>query len=1121
LLSIRETGIPTTSSYFVFDEYTTGLDFDDTTTSFIRLPIAVSGRSPTTLQFNCTVAKNQTMTLLTGDDKWALNVARHPTISTLGRFEILSGSSNTQLVTSSYYDIFGDELLNVAIQTYNNTSSFYFRQVDGEDIIFSQIVNESIKFPSLWQTTNYVFVGGAGLRVTARYDGTIDEVRLWNTSLSDEVILNTAYDPGSNAGDTYTDAANHLLVQLSFNSINSASLAANTIQNESPYKNITDTPSLTELFCSNINEASFTRYNRIVKQVNIPVGTSAKITNKIIVESAPTFISDGTGLRLYRNKSIVPPQKKKLNRGRNKVILAVSPTDIVNQNIIRNLGLENINAVLGAPTTLYTTFDKSLAKIKNHYQQYYYVDVNTNKFIRILSDLASVLNQVVDYFIPSKATLVKGIIIEPNILEQVKVSPLKNIRVYGKDTRKTLGAAAGLSGSTPDYGATFNLTYTLTQPQPETLGAYSTVTSQSNVVEPTTVGGTYNNVTGSINIANLSDIISNYTTYDLKNITWQEYRQISNSFVSSSRNVWPKQKIDIGLTTPGIVSGVYTTITSSVNIVNLQDISSTYSTYDLKNITWQEYRQISNSFVSESSRLWPKQRTEMVQNITGSCLLLSSSTLVVDAEHLPINTSYITYDLNHISWYEYRQISNSFVSGTVENISGSAPLWKKQRIDVGLSNSNKITYTDINYGKEGAEPYNRIYTRKLFKEEISSDRLGGNTSLYTPALNDIPPTADFRDFGVYTYFNNSEGIYYFNEIKKIPTYFSTLNATWDFNNQTFGNTITTWSYGSKFNKNDVVYQQVTANNLGAFTSTDSLTREDVIKFSKGGNGYYYVFKNRPAYNTEEDAQYSGSIPTYVPPSLDKANWDVLRFKPVQTRVAKRVVFDTYIIAEPSLNNFKTTTISVDKIINIPDRYIDRFSLGTVPASSYITGELSVQNIAVLFAIQSNIGGLRLRLYRTQATRDADINRSSETLPVGSHGVLLDTTLTGVDVLEIANPIHTLVAGEVPPDAKLFYTVNNADNITKPDVTIQLYYFALEIEPRTPLGYLPKHYKFFRDNSTATKRRNFVGCKNTVETTIDGLPPIQIFIGEGTDIQVTVPIGNEEIVTGGGGTLNVT
>ncbi|MFN9952266.1 MAG: hypothetical protein ACK55I_04135, partial [bacterium] len=134
------------------------------------------------------------------------------------------------------------------------------------------------------------------------------------------------------------------------------------------------------------------------------------------------------------------------------------------------------------------------------------------------------------------------------------------------------------------------------------------VTSQSNVVEPTTVGGTYNNVTGSINIANLSDIISNYTTYDLKNITWQEYRQISNSFVSSSRNVWPKQKIDIGLTTPGIVSGVYTTITSSVNIVNLQYITSTYSTYDLKNITWQEYRQISNSLVSESSRLSPKQR---------------------------------------------------------------------------------------------------------------------------------------------------------------------------------------------------------------------------------------------------------------------------------------------------------------------------------------------------------------------------------------------------------------------------------------------------------------------------------------------------------------------------------
>lgn len=1143
LLSIKETGVPVTSSYSIFDEYSTGLDFDSTRNSHIRLPIATSNRNPTTLQFNCTVAKNQNMTILTGDSRWGLNVKTHPTITSLGRFEITSGSLDTVIVTSSYYALFDNQLLNVAIQTTNNTSSFYFTQVDGEDIIFNQIVSEASKFPNLWTQTNYVFMGGAGARVIGRYDGTLDEVRLWNTALSDEVLVNTAFDPGSNAGDTYTDAANHLLVQLSFNTANtSASLAANSMRNESPYKDIAVVPSLEDVFCTDIVESDFIRYNRTVKQLAMPVGSSTQITNKITVAPPPTFISDAQGLRLYRNKSIVAPQQKTINRGRNKVILAISPTEIINQNIIRNLGLENINAVLGAPTTLYNTFDKSLATIKNHYQQYYYVEVNTNKFIRILSDLASVLDQVVDYFIPSKATLLKGIIIEPNILEQVKVSPLKNIKVYGKNTRKTIDAANSLTGSSADYGTTFNLSYTIDQPRSDTTAKYAAITSQSNEVELVPgIRAVYNNYSsGSLQIVNQIQPTSAYQTYDLNPLTWQEYRYISNSYVSGtienvsgSNRIWPKQKLDVGFSSDRIVSGTYSTVPSTINVLGTQQFDSTNQTYDLKHLTWQEYRHISNSFVSgtseyisRSNRIWPKQRIEVLTMndtfVSGNYLNNTGTIKVVDVDNLPIQTQYATYDLANLSWGDYRYISNSFVSGTVENISGSRRIWSKQKIDVGLTQMNKIKYNDVNNGNEGAEPYNRLYTRKLFNEEIQTTRFGGNTSIYLPALNEIPPSADFRDFGVYTYFNNDEGIYYFDEVKKIPTYPTPLNATWIFGSQSFGNTITTWSYGNRYNKNDVVYQYVTEETYRSVNLESSVNSENLIRFSKGGNGRYYVFKNRPAYSASNDGSfYSGSTPSYTPPSLDNVNWELLRFKPIQVRSPRRVVFDTYVISEPYLNNFKTTTISLETIINIPDRYIDTVPIGTIPESSYVQGTVTVQNIALLLAVQSSAGGLRLRLYRTEVARDADINRPMEVLPTGSHGVLLDTSLVGVDVVEISNPFPTLVAGETPPNAKLFYTIDNLDTTTKLGVNIQLYYFAIELEPRVPLGYLRKHYRFFRDNSTALKRRNFVGCKNTVDTTIDGLPPIQIFISEGSTIKVTDTTGVDELITGGGGTLDVT
>lgn len=1041
LLTVRELATPVSSSYQVFDEYTTGLDFDENKISYIRLPILTSGRTPTTLQFNCTVAKNKTMTLLTGDEKWALNVVRHPTIDTIGRFEISSGSTNTTIVSSSYYQLFGDELLNITIKNYLNTASFYFTQVDGDDIVFSQIVTETNKFSSLWADTQYVYMGGAGARVINRYDGTLDEIRLWGVPLSDEVIQKTAFDPGSNAGDTYSDATNYLYVQHSFNK-NAATLlpTTNAILNESPYKDIANTPSLETLFSFNLTGSDFIRYNRSVKQDVPLVGSSVYTTNKVVVAPEPKFINDSNGLRLYRNKSIVQPEQKRFNRGRNKVVLAMSPTDIVNQNIIRNFGLENINAILGAPTTLYTTFDKSLSVLKNHYQQYYYVDVNTNKFIRILSDLSSVLNQVVDYFIPSKATVLKGIIIEPNILEQVKIPPIKNIRFYGKDTRKTNNAPGSLTGSKADYGATFNLSKEIKQSKPSSSGLYPSYVSQTDAVETVNLRSVYTTYGGLVE-----------TTDNKPTASYNSYKAQLNELLTEVRS--EIDKFETTITT-------YSTITGSV-----LPLSST---------------------IVEDQRLFE-----------GSYATITSESNEPNTELPSLEFSqYDTYRLQHEK----------------ENYSGSN---KELIIDAGLSNVNKIAYNNINLGSEGAEPYNRVYSRKLFASEIATLNNGDNTVLYTPALYDIPPSADFRDPGVYTYFNNDTGIYYFNETKKIPAYSSPLNVTWNFTSQSF-DTMTSWSYGTGYNKNDVVYQDISSDYLRTIYPSASL---NVL----GGNKRYYVFKNRPIYKTSttDGAFYSGSVPSYIPPSLDKENWDLLRFKPIQVRSPKRVVFDTFTVTDPAENNFKVTTISVDTNINIPDRYVDRVDVGTITGNSYVTGEIALQNIALLFAAQSNVGGVRLRLYRTQAARDNDISRSNETRPEGSHGVLLDTLIDGTGLVEISNPIPTLVADESPPAGRIFYTINNLDSTTKSSATLILYYFAIQIEARVPTGYLRKHYRFFRDNSTATKRRNYLGCKNTQETTIDGLPSIQIFISEGTDIQVAPTTGNQEIVTGGGGTLNVT
>jgi hypothetical protein len=1054
LVSVKETGTPTTSSYHVYEEYTNGIDFDETKPLYIRIPVSASARNPTTLQFSCVPTKNKTMTLLTGDSKWALNVVTHPTISTLGRIEITSGSTQTKILSSSYQEIF-DELINVTVQTYAAVSSLYVTQVDGEDLVFNSVSSNSSIFPTLWDSTQYVYIGGAGPLVSSSYEGTFDEIRLWNDSLSEEVILNTAYDPGSNAGDTYSSAADNLLVQLSFNNVNTASFASSSIANESPYKNISDTPSLESLYIFNASGSDIIRYNRTIRQDTILAGSSTYLTNKIKIAPPPIFINTSVGgNRLYRTKSIVTAQTKQLQSGRNKVIMSMNPTDIVNQNIIRNLGLENINAILGSPTSLYTQFDKSLATLKNHYQKYHYVDVNTNKFIRIVSDLMSVLDQVVDYFIPSKATIFTGIIIEPNVLEQVKIPPVKTMRVYGKGAKKTTNAANSLTGSKADYGATFNVEDTI------------------DVLTNTTVEGNYQTHQIQPIITN-APIIEGITTYYTSSL--QQPTVIPTASYSKLSSVVEVHDAIFGEVNQYGATTQYKNNTAGT-LSNIQTIRwQKFNTASYESLTVGIPVDVIKIVTASTNYFVPPSITEIV-NTTGL--------------YQTYNTRHEGYNLN----------------------TSSATVSRPPIINMGLDTMNKIPYNDVNYGSVGAEPYNRVYSRKLFTSELETPRFGGNKSIHVPALYDISPSTDFKDVGVTTYFDDEYGIYYYPQNNKTPIYNRLLNLPWNETTQQFVG-ITTWSFGAGYNIYDVVYQAV--------DDTHTQLTQETIKSSIGGNGKYYVFKTRASYRppTDGTAFYLENIPSYVPPAVDNVNWELLKFTPTQKLLAKRIVFDTYTIPDPASNNFKTTTISVDKIIDIPDRYIESFNIPSIAANTYITGELLLQNIATLFALQTNTTGLRIRFYRSSAARNADVSRTLETLPVGSHGVLIDTLITNISTVEITNPIPTLVSDEFPLSGKIFYTIDNTESSTKLGINLLLYYFAIQIQPRIPYGYLRKHYRFFRDNSTATKRRNYVGCKNTIDTTIDGLPPIQVFLSEGTDLIISPTQTAEEIITGGGGVLD--
>jgi hypothetical protein len=149
------------------------------------------------------------------------------------------------------------------------------------------------------------------------------------------------------------------------------------------------------------------------------------------------------------------------------------------------------------------------------------------------------------------------------------------------------------------------------------------------------------------------------------------------------------------------------------------------------------------------------------------------------------------------------------------------------------------------------------------------------------------------------------------------------------------------------------------------------------------------------------------------------------------------------------------------------------------------------------------------MYASDADRNADISRDFNTLPSGSSGVLFD------GLLEQVPTVFPYVLMQTQ-GSNIYYTINNQTTSSiSSEITFD--YFAYEPDNLSPMGYLPRHYKFSRDNGTALKRRNYLGCRD-VNSTFDNRPPFSVSIS--SEFNVVVNTNTAQTTSGGGATVQI-
>lgn len=433
-IQIRETSTPsfyTTQSYELIEEQTNTLDM--TNNSYIQIPFSGSSLpSAETIQVRFSTTAVTQSVLFNVDNAWAVRLL--PLSSSYGRVALVN-QAGTSVATSSLFKIYDGNYYSVTVQRGpNNTAKLWTQRSDEDgDIVDSSYVSASL---GSWFSGSNLYLGSSGSTFGASFIGQVDEFRLWSETLSSGTINLHVQYPGLYNGNLTTSARDNLPVRLSFNkprNLGDTTPSLKFVLNESPYiREPNRSPLYTQFSASGFFDEqtypySMTTVTRTVLRYSPNSGGSQFVSNKIVVADPPVlrYLSDDSGSGvpvLSHEKSMVTVDQKFDNVQSNNIIgFYFSPTDAINDSIVRTIGNVDLQDYIGNPSDLYEGSYSSLNALNELYWTYYAYAYNYNSFVEFVENLLQPLFVQARKLVPARAKLITGLVLESPILERNKI----------------------------------------------------------------------------------------------------------------------------------------------------------------------------------------------------------------------------------------------------------------------------------------------------------------------------------------------------------------------------------------------------------------------------------------------------------------------------------------------------------------------------------------------------------------------------------------------------------------------------------------------------------------------------------------------------------------------------
>jgi len=386
---------------FIYESLTHNLVFDNISAS-LEIPFTGTPK-PQSIEFKFKPNDFENYTLLTGSGDFKLEIVKDTASSVIGSkygYIRVNGSS-----VNSNYPFYDGNYHSILLNKSGSSVNVYAKTNNKDRIIHSGEWTKNISGSNYENTTTLKFTG---------FEGHLEEIRLWETNLSESVFNNHVIMPEAINGNNLYSSTQDLLLRLDFE--RPQDLASNrTINNIAPSLNY-----VAAVSASGFISASSYPYNYEVLEREVALtipnsGASRYYTNKVRLESQ----------ELVNNLSPTKRATKKAfetsTKDSNRVGLFFSPNKDLDLDIAKSLGGESFDDFIGDPQYEYNTINyPELDELRNYYFQRV-GERNLYEFIRLIKFYDKSLFVNLKEMMPVRAVVTTGLLIAPHLLERNRI----------------------------------------------------------------------------------------------------------------------------------------------------------------------------------------------------------------------------------------------------------------------------------------------------------------------------------------------------------------------------------------------------------------------------------------------------------------------------------------------------------------------------------------------------------------------------------------------------------------------------------------------------------------------------------------------------------------------------